>query len=228
MRGDACRGRRGGDLHHRLGPRGRNRDDVEAARVEGGERQGHPRREVLDVHMVVRVRDLVRELVPAGVADDGELHAAPFGEAECGLERPFGRRFPERRDEGDVVTPAEPDAGHARPQVELRHHLVERRLLRAGDEYRVGVEHRRPRRRRKGLPSPRDGDAAERDVHLVDRETVQAGDRFEGEDRFGHQLRCGAGARQTGDCCSMAHAATSVKSASRVTTAPVSASVLKR
>ena len=228
VRRDARSRRRGGDLHHRLGPGGRDRDDVEPARVERCERERDPGREMLDLHVIVCDGDGIRELVPGSVADDGEPHAACLCDAKCRLERPFARVVVERRDERDVVVQTEAHLRDACAQVELCHHLGERRLLRARDEHGLGSKHGRPGRCGECLSASHDGDAAEGNVHLVDRQTVQARDRLECEDGLGHQLRRGAGACQAGDCRSMAHAATSVNSSSRVTAAPVSASALKR
>jgi hypothetical protein len=158
--------------------------------------------------VVVRDGDGVGELVPCGVTDDGEPHAAALGHAECGLERPFVGVLLERRDEGDVVVLAEAHLGDAGAKVELRHDLGERRLLGSCDEDGVGGEHGGTRRGREGLTAARDRHAAERHVDFVERQPVQARDRVERERRLCHQLRRRAGSCEAGDRSSTAHAVT--------------------
>ena len=149
VRGDARGRRRRGDLDHRLGPGGRDRDDVEPARVERGERERDPRREMLDR---ARARAATATASTSSFQGASPTTASRM-RARLGDRgrRPRASTRPSPSssgdDERDVVALAEAHPRDARAQVELGHHLGERRLLGARDEHGVGAEHRRPRRR---------------------------------------------------------------------------------
>ena len=163
----------------------RDRDDVEAARVERGERDRDARREMLDAHVLVLGRDRVDELVPRrrrrrrrGAA----LRVSAIPNAASIAHSADASASGE--DEGDVVAVAEAHARHLRAQVELAHHLGERGLLGAGDEHGVRAEDRRARRRRGRSARPA-RTRRRRTCTCVSSivEPVQPGDRVEREAR---------------------------------------------
>ena len=164
------------------------------------------------LHVLVVRRDRVDEIVP-------RTHRRLPRCASCATRR-SGTRLSivhssasgcERRDERDVVALPEPHARDLCAQVELAHDLRERGLLGTGHEHRVGREDRRARQRGHRLAGTRDRDAAERDVRLVDLQSVQARDRVEREHRLRHQLRRRSGSGHTCDFRRTAHAATSLE-----------------
>src|SRR5712691_833250 len=123
---------------------------------------------------------------------------------------------------------AEPHARDLCAEVELAHHVGERRLVGAGDEHRVRGEDRSPRRDRHSLRRLREGNSPERDVGVLDLEPVESGDLVEREDGSGHELsRCSAPGHAC-NLCGVNHAAASSKTSSRVTRPPASARSLNR
>ncbi len=169
VRGDARRRGRGDDLDKRLRPRGRDRDDVEAAGLKRGERQRDARREVLDVDVLELRRDVIGELAPARrrrrTRARSRLRSASSNarsSVHSWLRRPSARRtatsscWPKRtrvtraRRSSSAITSA--SAGSSAPATSTA----------------SACEHRRTRRRGERLAAARDGRGPERRVHLLD------------------------------------------------------------
>ena len=152
------------------------------------------------------------------------------GAEERALDGLAGRRGLDGAEDDHLAGLAEVHARDAPHEIEVGHQRLDRRLVRARDEDRVGLAVRRARRERQRMTEARHRLARERHVHFVDRERMQLVETREHARRLGHQLRPDAGAGEARDLLRMVHvhAATSSNTSARETRSPPSASPLKR
>ena len=95
----------------------------------------------------------------------------------------------DRAGDDEVAAAVELHAGDPPGELEVGLDAFERRVVGRCDEDRVDVAVAGARLGRQRMPRPRDGFAAERQMHVVELQRVELGDPVEGTRRRGHQLR---------------------------------------